>query len=45
MDKEEGLSSNGAPIFDGSNYTFWKMGMEFYLKSLGIINLAHWSRN
>ena len=27
MDKQEGLITNRAPIFDGSNYVFWKIQM------------------
>ena len=36
MDKQEGLSTNRDLIFDDSNYTFWKIRMEFYLQSLGM---------
>ena len=36
MDKQEGLSTNRAPCFDGSNYTFWRIRMEVYLQSLGM---------
>ena len=36
MDKREGLSTNRAPRFDGSNYTFWRIRMEVYLQSLGV---------
>ena len=36
MDKQEGLSTNRAPRFDGSNHTFWKIKMELYLQSLGM---------
>lgn len=31
----EGLSSNKAPLFDGSNYVLWRVRMEAYLMSLG----------
>ena len=36
MDKQEGLSSNRALVFYGSNYTFRKIRMEVYLQSLGM---------
>ena len=36
MDKREGLSTNIAPRFDCSNYTFWRIRMEVYLQSLGV---------
>ena len=35
MDKQEGFSTNKAPLFDGSNYDFWIMRMRTYLKDLG----------
>lgn len=35
MVSQEGLSSNKAPLFDGSNYDFWSITMEEYLSSLG----------
>ena len=36
MDKQEGFSTNRAPMFDVSNYTFWEILMGVYLKSLGM---------
>ena len=36
MDKQEGLSTNKDPIFDDSNYSFWKMRMKVCLQSLGM---------
>ena len=36
MDRQEVLSTNRAPRFDGSNYTFLKIRMEIYLQSLGM---------
>ena len=36
MDKQEGLSTNKASRFDGSNYAFLKIQLEFYLQSLGM---------
>ena len=36
MDNQEGLYTNQAPRFDGSNYAFWKKWMEIYLQSLGM---------
>jgi hypothetical protein len=35
MDEQEGFSTNKAPIFDGSDYVFWKRRMQTYLMSLG----------
>lgn len=31
MDKQEIFSKIGAPIFDGTNYAFWKVRMRVYL--------------
>ena len=36
MDKQEGRPTNRAPRFDRSNYTFWKIRMEFYLHLFGM---------
>ena len=36
MDNQEGLSTNRAPIFDGSNYTLQKIRIEVYLQPLGM---------
>ena len=35
MGSHEGFSSNKAPLFDGTNYIFWKFRMQTYLCSLG----------
>jgi hypothetical protein len=35
MDKQEGFSTNRAPLFDGSNYAFWSIRMRTYLMALG----------
>ncbi|XP_043699838.1 uncharacterized protein LOC122650492 [Telopea speciosissima] len=34
MANREGSSSNKAPLFDGTNYAFWKLQMQTYLRSL-----------
>ncbi|MBW4980903.1 DUF4219 domain-containing protein, partial [Marinobacter adhaerens] len=31
----EGISTNRAPLFDGTNFAFWKVRMRTYLISLG----------
>ena len=36
MDKQEGLSTNKAPRFDGSKYTFQRIRMEVYLLTFGV---------
>ena len=36
MEKQEAMSTNQEPWFDGPNYTFWKLQMDFYLHSLGM---------
>ena len=35
MASGEGFSSNKAPLFDGTNYAFWKIRMKTYLSALG----------
>ena len=35
MDQQEGLSSNRAPLFHGTNYAFWSIRMIIYLMALG----------
>jgi len=35
MTSGEGFSSNKAPLFDGTNYSFWKLRMQTYLSALG----------
>ena len=35
MNSGEGFSSNKAPLFDGTNYSFWKLRMQTYLSALG----------
>jgi len=35
MTSSEGFSSNKAPLFDGTNYSFWKFIMKTYLSALG----------
>ncbi|XP_043710374.1 uncharacterized protein LOC122659308 [Telopea speciosissima] len=35
MANREGSSSNKSPLFVGTNYTFWKLQMRTYLRSLG----------
>lgn len=37
---QEGLSSNRAPFFDGSNYAFWSARMKSYLMALEFESLA-----
>ena len=32
----EGTSSNKVPLFDGTNFSFWKVRMRTYIMSLGI---------
>jgi hypothetical protein len=36
MSSHEGSSNNGAPLFDGTNFAFWKIRMITYLMSLGV---------
>ena len=36
----EGCSTNKAPLFTGTNYSFWKIRMRMYIMSLGIEVLA-----
>jgi len=35
MNSGEGFSSNKAPLFDGTNYSFWKLKMNMCLSALG----------
>ena len=35
MTSREGGSTNKAPLFDGTNFAFWKVRMRTYLMSLG----------
>ena len=35
MDKLESFTKSEAPIFDGTNYTFWKVRMRVYLMAQG----------
>jgi hypothetical protein len=35
MDRQEGFSTNRAPLFDGSNYALWSIRMKHYLMALG----------
>jgi hypothetical protein len=35
MNSHEGSSTNKAPLFDGKNFSFWKIRMRTYLMSLG----------
>ena len=32
----EGCSTNKAPFFTGTHYTFWKIRMRMYIMSLGL---------
>jgi hypothetical protein len=34
MDKQEGMSSNRAPLFKGNDYEFWSIRMKSYLMDL-----------
>jgi hypothetical protein len=35
MVDQEGFSTNRAPLFDGKNYSFWKIRMQTYLMAFG----------
>jgi hypothetical protein len=35
MSIHEGTSTNKAPLFNGTNFTFWKVRMGTYIKALG----------
>ena len=35
MTSYEGTSSNKVPLFDGTNFAFWKVRMRTYIMSLG----------
>jgi hypothetical protein len=34
------VAPNSLPVFDGSNYTFWKIRMKAYLKSVGVWHIV-----
>jgi hypothetical protein len=36
MTSHEGSSTNRVPLFDGTNFAFWKIRMRTYLMSLGV---------
>ena len=36
MTSYEGTSSNKVPLFDGTNFSFWKVRMRTYIISLGV---------
>ena len=36
MTSYEGISSNTVPLFDGTNFAFWKVRMGTYIMSLGV---------
>jgi hypothetical protein len=40
------LSPNSLPIFDGTNYTLWKIRMRAYFKSINIWHIveSRWTR-
>ena len=35
MTSSEGFSSNKSSLFDGTNYSFWKLRMKTYISALG----------
>jgi hypothetical protein len=35
MEKQENFSKNGAPLFDGTNYSFWSIKMRVFLMAQG----------
>ena len=35
MDRQEGMSSNKAPLFKGNDYAFWSIRMISYMMALG----------
>jgi hypothetical protein len=35
MDYKEGIPTNSAPLFDGTNYETWSIRMRIYLQALG----------
>jgi hypothetical protein len=35
MSSHEGNSTNKAPLFNGTNFTFWKVRMRTYIMALG----------
>lgn len=35
MDNQDGFTKNETPIFDGTNYAFWRVRMRVYLMALG----------
>ena len=36
MTRYEVISSNKVPLFDGTNFSFWKVRMRTYIMSLGV---------
>jgi hypothetical protein len=36
MSSHEGNSTNKAPLFNGTNFTFWKVRMRTYIMALGV---------
>ena len=36
MKSHEGIFANKVPLFDGTNFDFWKVRMRTYIMSLGI---------
>ena len=36
MTSHEGTSTNKPPLFDGTNFSFWKVRMRTYLMALGV---------
>jgi hypothetical protein len=36
MSSHEGNSTNKAPLFKGTNFTFWKVRMRTYIMALGV---------
>ena len=36
MDNMDSFTKNGAPIFDGTNYAFWKVRMRIYVMAQGL---------
>ena len=36
MKSHEGTSTNKAPLFNGTNFSFWKVRMRTYIMALGV---------
>jgi hypothetical protein len=36
MSSHEGTSTNKSPLFNGTNFTFWKVRMRTYIMALGV---------